>query len=133
MRSPHALNTNDAFVMYNEIYESTVVHDATSRLRAILDAKYEPADMDAITNDSIWLNAAERESLNDLLKRFKHLFDGTLGTWNSPPYTVELKEGALPYHATPFPIPKIHKHTLKLELERLCNIGAISSINKGVL
>ena len=49
MRSPHALNTNDAFVMYNEIYESTVVHEATSRLRAILDAKYEPADIDAIT------------------------------------------------------------------------------------
>ena len=54
MRSPHALNTNDAFVMYNEIYESTVVHEATSQLRAILDAKYEPADIDAITKDSIW-------------------------------------------------------------------------------
>ena len=86
--------------------------------------------IDAITNNRIWLNAAERESLNDLLKRFKHLFDGTLGTWNSAPYTVELKEGALPYHAKPFPIPKIHEHIFKLELERLCNIGVLKRVKR---
>ena len=63
--------------------------------------------------------------LHALLSKYKHLFDGTLGTWQKEPYTIELKEGDTPYHSRPFPVPKIHEHTLKVELDRLIKLGVL--------
>ena len=48
---------------------------------------------------------------------------------NNEPYNIELKEGAKPYHSRPFPIPKIHERTLKVELDRLINLGVLKRIN----
>jgi hypothetical protein len=53
------------------------------------------------------------------------LFDGTLGVWNQPPFSIELKEGATQYHGRPYPIAQIHKATLIKEINRLCSIGAM--------
>jgi hypothetical protein len=50
------------------------------------------------------------------------LFDGTLGDWNQPPISIELKEGAKPYHRKPYPIPQIHKATLMKEINRLVSM-----------
>ena len=41
------------------------------------------------------------------------MFDGTLGKYTSSNYTIELTEDAKPYHAKPFPIPKINEPILK--------------------
>ena len=57
------------------------------------------------------------------------MFDGTLGTYNGSEYTIEIREGARPYHAKPFPIPRIHEETLKKEVERLVKIGVLKRIN----
>ena len=46
------------------------------------------------------------------------MFDGTLDNCIGSEYKIELLEGAKPYHAKPFPIPKIHKETLKTEVNR---------------
>ena len=43
----------------------------------------------------------------------------------SKPYNIKLKEGAKPYHSRPFPIPKIHERTLKVELDRLIKLGVL--------
>jgi hypothetical protein len=43
-----------------------------------------------------------------LLLKFEELFDGMLGDWKLLPVSLELKEGAKPYHGRPYPIPKIH-------------------------
>ena len=51
------------------------------------------------------------------------MFDGTLGNYKGSEYKIELLEGAKPYHAKPFPIPKIHKETLKSEVNWLINIS----------
>jgi hypothetical protein len=56
---------------------------------------------------------------------YKSLFDGTLGDWNRPPVSVEMKEGAKPYHGRPYPIPQIHKATLMKEINRLEGIGVL--------
>ena len=61
--------------------------------------------------------------------QIRTLFDGTLGTWNNEPYNIKLKEGAKPYHSRPFPIPKLHEHTLKVELDRLIKLGVLKRIN----
>jgi hypothetical protein len=60
-----------------------------------------------------------------LLLKYEELFDGTLGDWKLPPVSIELKEGAKPYHGRPYPIPKIHKATLMKEIDRLTAIGVL--------
>ena len=57
------------------------------------------------------------------------MFDGTLGNYTGSEYKIELLDGAKPYHAKPFPISKIHKETLKIEVNRLINIGVLKRKN----
>ena len=55
----------------------------------------------------------------------KDLFDGILGDWNTEPVSFELKEGVKPYHCIAYPVPHTHKETLKMELNRLCELGVL--------
>ncbi len=48
-----------------------------------------------------------------------------LGDWNRPPVSIEMKEGAKPYHGRPYPIPQTHKATLMKEINRLESIGVL--------
>ncbi len=64
-----------------------------------------------------------QNSLLALLLKYKELFDGMFGDWKLPPVSIELKEGAKPYHGRPNPIPKVHKATLMKEIDRLIAIG----------
>jgi len=38
---------------------------------------------------------------------------------------LQLKPGAKPFHGKPFPIPRVHKDTLRKEVERLVEIGVL--------
>ena len=44
-------------------------------------------------------------------------------------YKFDLLKGVKSYHAKLFPIPKIHKATLKTEVNRLINIGVLKDKN----
>ena len=57
-------------------------------------------------------------------------FDGSLGTWNGSEIDLELNPGAQPYHARACPIPKVHQETLKMEADRLCQMGALKKVNR---
>jgi hypothetical protein len=63
--------------------------------------------------------------LLSLLLDYEALFDGTLGDWNRPPVSIEMKDGAKPYHGRSHPIPQIHKATLMKEINRLMGIGVL--------
>ena len=54
------------------------------------------------------------------------IFDGILGKYIGSDYTIELKEDAKPYHSKPYPNSKIHKPTLKKEVNWL--IGENQSV-----
>ena len=56
------------------------------------------------------------------------MFDGTLGNYTGTEYESELLEGVKPYHAKPFPIPKVHEETLKTEVDRLVILLSIVRI-----
>ncbi len=60
-----------------------------------------------------------------MLLDYKSLFDGTLGDWDRPPVSVEMKEGSKPYHGRLDPIPQIHKATLIKEINRLESIEVL--------
>ncbi len=89
----------------------------------ILDVKYAKADLPAIVRDNCkHITPSERESQLSLLFKYEQLFDVILGEWNVPPVSVQLKEGAKPFHSRPYPIPKFHKATLMKEIDQLVSI-----------
>ena len=64
------------------------------------------------------------------MNKNKSLFDGTLGLWKNELVKIELKEGATPYHAKSYTIPKAYEWTLRLEVERLLKIGVLKRVNR---
>ena len=103
--------------------------EATDRIKRILDAKYEPANLEEVAAANSDLTQVEQQKLLNLLRKHKVLFDGTIGKWNGPKYNVELKPDATPHHARAYPIPKVHEKTLKMECDRLCAAGVLREIN----
>jgi hypothetical protein len=56
--------------------------DTPKRVTRILDAKYKKADFQAIVRDNCkHLSTNQQKKLLQLLKKYKSLFDGTLGDW----------------------------------------------------
>ena len=112
------------------IADSPTLDDATERIKHILDAKYEAANLNAIADSCTHLSIDEQRQLLALLEKYNLLFDGSLGTWTGDPYNIELKPDATPYHARAFPIPKIHEATLKMEVNRLVELGVLKKVNR---
>ena len=91
-------------------HEILFMHDPESteadRIQHILNAKYTPADLNSLARDCESLNEEQQNALLALLNKYKPVFDGSLGTWNTDPVELELKDPeAKPYHAKPYPVP----------------------------
>eukprot|EP00804_Cyclotella_cryptica_P011980 CCRYP_004452-RA/>CCRYP_004452-RA protein AED:0.26 eAED:0.42 QI:0/0/0/1/0/0/3/0/454 len=71
------------------------------------------------------LSGPEQARLLELLQEFEELFSGKLGDWDCKRVSLQLKEGAQPYHGRPFPIPKKHIEITKREVQRLCDLGVL--------
>ena len=120
----------DVDVTHNEVYLATP-HDAdVKRLTAILDAKYEKADLRKVVANATHLSKDEQQELHELLSKYKDLFDGTLGKFTGKPYDIKLKPNVTPQHVRSFPVPKLHELTLKTELDRLVKIGVLKKVNR---
>jgi hypothetical protein len=91
----------------------------------ILDAKYEKADLDAYFKLDDHFDSKQKISLKSLLSKYEHLFDGLLGAWKTDPVDLRQKSGEMPFQLSPFPAPKIHKETLKKEINRLCDLRVL--------
>jgi hypothetical protein len=108
--------------------EPQSTQDATKCVTQILDAKYKKANLQAIARDNCkHLSADQQKKVLQLLKKYESLFDGTLalGDWKTKLVSFQLKEGVSPYHGQAFPVPQIHKDTIKKEVERLCELGVL--------
>ena len=121
---------DDTFETGFFIKDSQAVIESTERIKNILDAKYVKLDIDEYVSKCTHLTDEQQKSLAWLLCKHEPLFDGTLGHWKSKDYDIELQEGAKPYHARAYPIPKIYEETLKHECRRLCNIGVLKKVNR---
>jgi hypothetical protein len=76
------------------------------RIQQILDAKYCKADLGELVQECDQLSKEEQQNLLKLLQKYEHLFDGTVGTWNTSPVDLILKDPACtPYHAKAYPVP----------------------------
>jgi hypothetical protein len=109
------------------IKDSVELEDSTTRIKRILEAKHEKANLRLIVEQCRHLNIEEKTSLKMLLRKYKFLmFDSTLGIWTGEAYHIELKPDVIPYHARPtLSVPRIHEQTLHKEVERLCKHGVL--------
>lgn len=127
---PMKADSNESNSCCNIEDEGVSVTQATKRMKSILEAKYEAANLDTIVSECTHLSKYQQQQLLKVLRNFQSLFDGTLGHWKDEQYNIELKTDAKPYHARPFPIPKAYEATLKMEVERLCKIGVLKCVNR---
>ena len=118
-------------ILANSYYmEPASTDGATKRAVKILDAKYEPADLPKVVNDNCpHLNRADKQKLLKLLQDFEQLFDGTLGDWRTEPAHLELKENISPFHGRAYQVPRIHRDTLRKEVDRLVQLGVLKLEN----
>jgi len=82
------------------------MEDAVHRVKSILDAKYEKADVDKVCKEQAELDQSQREQLAVLLCKYEQLFDGQLGRWHGQEVKLELRPDAKPYHACAYNIPR---------------------------
>ena len=62
------------------VKDPQAVEDRATRVKEILEAKYEPADLEKICSSYDHLIAEQQQKLLTLLRKYDELFDGTLGT-----------------------------------------------------
>jgi hypothetical protein len=101
------------------------------RIQNIVESKYCPADLNKIATECHLLDADQQETLHKLLRKFAHLFDGTLGNWKTDPVDLELKDkNEKPYHARAYPVPHSQEQLLKDEVQRLVDFGVLRKVNR---
>jgi hypothetical protein len=110
---------------YDATCEPEHIHAANKRQTLILDTNYKAADLREIIKSISTIKDNGKNDLSRLLRKYEHLFDGTLRNFEASPVKLCLKEDAKPYHAKAFPVPKIHHDTLKHEIERLVKLGVL--------
>ena len=125
---------NEQFVNHFE-QELLFAHDPVTtdaeRIQNIVESKYCPADLTNIAKECKLLSEKEQYKLIQLLEKFAHLFDGTLGSWKTDPVDLELKEkDCKPYHAKPYPVPHSQEQKLKDEVNRLIEFGVLRKVNR---
>ena len=66
----------------------------------------------------------------NLFQKYECQFDGTVGTWNTEPVDLILKDPtAAPYHSKAYPVPYSQEQKLKEKVDRMCKQGIMRKIN----
>jgi hypothetical protein len=81
---------------YDATREPQHVHAANKHLIRILDANYKAADLPKIIKFISTIYDIEKNNLLGLLRKYEHLFDGTLGNFETSEVKLNLKEDAKP-------------------------------------
>ena len=127
MKEHHLLSSQEVLeIVYFAAGEPQVVLEAEDHHAKILYADYSKVNMDEYVHELSYLTPEQIDLLGQTLKKFPILFGGGLGTLKIPPIDLELKEGAKPYHARPFPVPQCYERTTKVEMDRLTKIGVFN-------
>jgi len=110
--------------------DSDLVEDVVHRVKRILDAKCDKADVEKICEEQAEPDKQQREQLAVLLRKHEALFDGQSGRWHGQEVKLDIREGAKPHHARAHNMPRCHMQTLKTEVERLVKIGFLTKVNR---
>jgi hypothetical protein len=113
------------------IHNSPCLVEAAERIKRIFNIKYEPADLEKVVANCTYQSEEEKKGLYSLLQDIcKSLFDESLEPEKGEDYNIELHSDTTLYHACAFPIPWIHKQTLRHKVNWLYKIGVMKKINR---
>jgi len=110
--------------------DSDPAEGAVHRVKSILDAKCEKADIEKICLEQAEPDQKQRDQLAASLRKHEALFDGQLGCWHGQEVKLELKEGAKPCHARAHNMPRCDMQTLKAEVDHLIKISVPKKVNR---
>lgn len=86
-------------------------------------------DINDVVDKQLHLTPTKREDLRKLLSKFDPLFSGKIGHYQKRKFTLELKEGTVPYHCKqPYPIPMIDRPVIKNEIDRQVQLGLLVQV-----
>jgi hypothetical protein len=127
MKGRGSLNSQKVITeIYLTANESQGILNEFSRSTKILDAEYKPAILEEVSKTCENLNAEEQHKLLQVLQKYEHLFDGTLGEFNMAPISLNLIDpGSKPVHARPYTVPRSVEQQLRKEIARLVDIGVL--------
>lgn len=133
MRDPWSIDNDELIAMCDVVEQQCEEelfgmdwYDPTCYATEILDAKYEAVSTDEIVDQCTHLDDSQKSDLKIVLKSFSKLFSGKLGVYPHRKFHIDLEPGAVPKHARPYAIPRIHLAAFKKELEHLVSIGVLS-------
>lgn len=92
-----------------------------------MDAKCDKYNLDGLSKYTPHVSKSERGKIEQLLKRYETLFDGSIETWNMDCYKVQLKDDIKPYHGIAYQFLKAHEYALKNAIDRLVKIVILKS------
>ena len=92
MLDPDLFDQDNLDELANELlYMHGLDTTEAERIQGILDAtKYCKADLAKLSQECEQLDKADQQKLLTLLQKYEHLFDGTVGTWNTEPVDLVL-------------------------------------------
>jgi hypothetical protein len=130
MRDRGTLNTQDALLeLYLPSNEPQSLVNKFSRSTKILDADYKPAILEDVAQMCENLNSEEQHQLLQLLQKYEHFFDGTLGEFNMDPIGLGLIDPRVkPVHARPYTVPTTVEQQLHTEIAGLVDIGVLEEV-----
>lgn len=99
----------NAYHSYYLKEDMSLTREMSQHTLKILDAKYEKIDIEKVLQEQHHLSTREKLKLKLLLQKYEHLFNRTLGDWNTTPVCIEVKENTKPYHSRLYPVPQIYK------------------------
>jgi hypothetical protein len=87
---------------------------------------YRKVEVDTFVQELKHLTMDEKQIMSKTLKKFPTLFGGGLGMLNIKPVSLELIDGAKPYHARPFPLPQSLEGMTKTGMKILTDIDVFN-------
>jgi hypothetical protein len=130
-RDTCTLSSVEALIeVYKIANEPQTLRDEYSRATKILDAEYKPASLDDVIKTCENLHAEEQHQLKELLQKYEHLFDGTLGEFNMDPLPISIQlmdPYCKPIHARAYTVPRSVEQQMQQgkEIVRLVDIGVL--------
>jgi hypothetical protein len=100
MKDRGSLNSQKAITeIYLAANEATEVFPCSTK---IIDEGYKPAILEEVSKTCETLNEEEQHQLLQVLQKYEHLFDETLGEFNMTPISLNLiDQGSKPVRACP--------------------------------
>ena len=121
-----SLRINPYWVDHSSHYMGDSFYNVKGPLKA---ADYKQVDTHEVVDKQLHLTPLQREDLRQLISKFDTLFSGKIGHYTKRKFTIELKEGTIPYHCRqPYPIPMADRKVVQDEINRQVKLGLLEQV-----